>query len=345
MTNADAPAYAAGTGDPDVRTFGHLPESEYTAGSVRAMIHEVVEPSLAEGSLAVLSLTDAESDRFVGSMVIFDVSDDSAEVGFWLTPDGRGSGHASRGLALAASFAQASGLCTLTARTVTSNHASQRCLLKAGFVETERRTDVTPSGRRDDLVHYRKRLYPDPQWPLPTDRLQLRPHLDDDAGWLHELHSRPDVARYLLDEPWSPDDAHRKVTERATKTGLGTESGALSVVIENEGSPIGDVSLWLTDREHGQAEIGWVLHPDYGRQGFASEAVNAILALGFDHYRLHRISAQMDDRNSASAALARRVGMRFEAHHLDNWYSKGEWTNTLVYALLAAEPAVPPAGA
>lgn len=95
--------------------------------------------------------------------------------------------------------------------------------------------------------------------------------------------------------------------------------------------------MWLTDHEHRQGEIGWVLDPAHGGQGFASEAVRAVLALGFNHYRLHRVTAQMDARNSASAALARRVGLRLEAHHVQDWFSKGEWTDTLIYARLASE--------
>ena len=45
----------------------------------------------------------------------------------------------------------------------------------------------------------------------------------------------------------------------------------------------------------------------------------------------------MDARNSASAALARRVGFRLEAHHVQDWFSKGEWTDTLIFARLASE--------
>lgn len=72
-------------------------------------------------------------------------------------------------------------------------------------------------------------------------------------------------------------------------------------------------------------------------QGFASEAVQALLTLGFRHYRSHRITAQMDARNNASAALANRVGMRLEAHHLQDWFSKDVWTDTLVYARLSTD--------
>ena len=337
LSELDADAYAAGTKDEAVRRFGHLPESDYTPESVRRMIRDEVAEGLSSGTLAVLALADAETDRFVGSLVLFDVSTNSAEVGFWMHPDARGAGHARRGLELASRFARNSGLRTLTARTLLENKASQRCLTNAGFHEVERAIGTTPAGQREELFHYRRDLKPTAQWSLATERLRLRPHNADDAEWLHELYSRPDVARYLLDEPWTAEVTHDKLTERLAKTDIDGETGALALVIEHDGVPIGDVALWLTDHEHRQGEIGWVLDPAHGGQGFASEAVRAVLALGFDHYRLHRITAQMDARNSASAALARRVGLRLEAHHVQDWFSKGEWTDTLIFARLASE--------
>lgn len=301
------------------------------------MIRDEVAEGLSSGTLAVLALADAETDRFVGSLVLFDVSSEAAEVGFWIHPDARGAGHARRGLELASRFARNSGLRTLTARTLLENKASQRCLTNAGFHKVERAVGTTPAGLREELFHYRRDLKPTAQWPLATERLRLRPHNADDVEWLHELYSRPDVARYLLDEPWTAEVTHDKLTKRLAKTDIDGETGALALVIEHDGVPIGDVALWLTDHEHRQSEIGWVLDPAHGGQGFASEAVRAVLALGFDHYRLHRITAQMDARNSASAALARRVGLRLEAHHVQDWFSKGEWTDTLIYARLASE--------
>ena len=337
LSELDADAYAAGTKDETVRRFGHLPESDYTPESVRRMIRDEVAEGLSSGTLAVLALADAETDRFVGSLVLFDVSSEAAEVGFWIHPDARGAGHARRGLELASRFARNSGLRTLTARTLPENKASQRCLTNAGFREVERAVGTTPAGQCEELFHYRRDLKPTVQWPLATERLRLRPHNADDAEWLHELYSQPDVARYLLDEPWTAEVTHDKLTERLAKTDIDGETGALALVIEHDGVPIGDVALWLTDHEHRQGEIGWVLNPAHGGQGFASEAVRAVLALGFDHYKLHRVTAQMDARNSASAALARRVGFRLEAHHVQDWFSKGEWTDTLIFARLASE--------
>ena len=79
-----------------------------------------------------------------------------------------------------------------------------------------------------------------------------------DVAWLHELYSRPDVARYLLDEPWTVEVTRDKLTERQSKTDLDGETAALALVIEYDGTPIGDVALWLTDKDHRQGEIGWV---------------------------------------------------------------------------------------
>lgn len=174
--------------------------------------------------------------------------------------------------------------------------------------------------------------------PLTTARLTLRAHQPSDTDWLQRVYSQPEVARYLLDDPWTSEDAATKVAERLPRTDLGGVSGALALVIEHEGRPVGDVALWFTDRERRIAEIGWVLDPAYAGQGFAREAVARLLQVAFETYRVHRVSAQMDARNTASARLATAVGMTHEAHLRQDWWSKGEWTDTIIYGTLASDP-------
>ena len=70
LSELDADAYAAGTKDEAVRRFGHLPESECAPESVRRMIRDEVAKGLSSGTLAVLALADAETDRFAGSLVL-----------------------------------------------------------------------------------------------------------------------------------------------------------------------------------------------------------------------------------------------------------------------------------
>ena len=84
-----------------------------------------------------------------------------------------------------------------------------------------------------------------------------------------------------------------------------------------------------------QGEIGWVFDPDHGGQGYATEATSEVVRIAFDELGLHRVWAQLDPRNTASAALAVRLGMRQEAHLREESWFKGEWGDLAIYALLS----------
>jgi RimJ/RimL family protein N-acetyltransferase len=103
------------------------------------------------------------------------------------------------------------------------------------------------------------------------------------------------------------------------------------------GLVIGDVVLMWRSREHATAEIGYVFHPDHRGQGFATEAVGALLDIAFVTYRLHRVTARIDARNLASLRLAERVGMRQEAHLVENEWFKGAWSDEIDFAMLQRE--------
>lgn len=62
-----------------------------------------------------------------------------------------------------------------------------------------------------------------------------------------------------------------------------------------------------------------------------------MLRLGFDGLNLHRITGRLDARNTASARVLEKLGMRREAHLIDNEHVKGEWASELIYAMLARE--------
>lgn len=76
MRPEDAAAYAAGTDDPMVRQFAHLPEPKYTEESVRTLIQGTIQEGLDRGDLAMLTIADPTNDDFAGSLVLFDVEGD-----------------------------------------------------------------------------------------------------------------------------------------------------------------------------------------------------------------------------------------------------------------------------
>ena len=178
-----------------------------------------------------------------------------------------------------------------------------------------------------------------PTYPLTTERLLLRPFVDDDLDALHEVESREDVTRYLYWGPRSRDEVREALERRKRMTAFEQEGDAvrLAVVLPSTGTLVGDVSLQWTSSEHRQGEIGFIFHPDHQGRGYAREASTVLLRVGFEELGLHRIIGRCDGRNESSARLMERLGMRREAHFRENEFVKGGWTDELVYAMLASE--------
>ncbi|WP_327077474.1 GNAT family N-acetyltransferase [Janibacter sp. Soil728] len=180
-------------------------------------------------------------------------------------------------------------------------------------------------------------MHADTFLPIRTERLTLRAHSEDDLESLLEYESLPEVARYLPFHPWTRETGREHLAKRLLRLGLDTPARSLGLVVEREGRVIGDVVLWVTDETGAKGEMGWAFRPDVAGQGFATEAAAAVLEIGFARYGMHRIIAQMDARNTASARVAERLGMQLEATPRLDYWSKGEWTDSLVYAALASD--------
>src|SRR5580765_1306163 len=77
-----------------------------------------------------------------------------------------------------------------------------------------------------------------------------------------------------------------------------------------EGEVVGGAELRL--RRSSTAEIAYAVHPRLWGQGIATAAARELLRLGFDEHGRHRIFGTCDPRNLASAAVLRKIGMRYE---------------------------------
>ncbi|MFI1156243.1 GNAT family N-acetyltransferase [Streptomyces sioyaensis] len=178
-----------------------------------------------------------------------------------------------------------------------------------------------------------------PDYPIRTERLDLRPVSQDDFEAIHAYRHRPEVSRYLYSDPFDEAASRDFVASRSTRTTL-RESGdvlQLAVVVRDSGTLVGDVTFVWKSSAHRQGRIGYVFHPDHAGHGYATEASRALLKLGFEELQLHRIQAELDGRNTASARLLERLGMRREGHLRENEFLDGEWADEVIYAMLARE--------
>jgi RimJ/RimL family protein N-acetyltransferase len=173
--------------------------------------------------------------------------------------------------------------------------------------------------------------------PRRTERLVLRSLRETDSADLLAYRGRPDVCRYLMNEPHDRAGIEAFIAERAPRTSFVEDRDAVLLGVELAGRVIGDVSLTTAKVVDRQGEIGWVFHPDHQGHGYATEAARALLDLAFDEVGLHRVCAQLDPSNTASEQLCVRLGMRQEAHLREESWFNGEWGDLLVYAVLDRE--------
>ncbi|KAA2261248.1 GNAT family N-acetyltransferase [Solihabitans fulvus] len=178
-----------------------------------------------------------------------------------------------------------------------------------------------------------------PEYPITTTRLLLRPFTADDLPGLHDIYSRPDVVRYLYTEPHTIDQTRELLAAWYDSTRLAAQGDTLrcAVLRRDTGRLIGEVMLRWVSAEHQQGEIGFVFHPDHHGMGFAAEASRELLRIAFAELGLHRVVGRCDARNTASSGLLERLGMRREALLVENEFVKGEWCDELNLAILARE--------
>ena len=168
-----------------------------------------------------------------------------------------------------------------------------------------------------------------------TERLELRVHAVEDVDDMLQFRSDPEVVRYI---PW-PVSTREQVLE-ALKPRLiaGTVQRVgdwliLAIVFRETGQVIGEVLLKNNGSD--EAELGFALHAKFHGLGLAREATEAMLELGVRELGLRRFTAQLDERNTASARLLERLG--FTLHRRFEEEFKGEQCWALEYELLTSK--------
>jgi RimJ/RimL family protein N-acetyltransferase len=177
-----------------------------------------------------------------------------------------------------------------------------------------------------------------PNLPLHTSRLSLRPFRPGDFEAYAGYHARPDVYRYLYSAPPGEEEL-RSQFETARKDDLSQAGDTLRLAVERKSDValLGEVLLKIADTAALQGEIGYIFDPRHAGAGYATEATGAMLAAGFRDIGFHRIFARIDTQNQPSVRLAERLGLRREAHFVENDRFEGRWGDEFVYAMLARE--------
>jgi [ribosomal protein S5]-alanine N-acetyltransferase len=169
---------------------------------------------------------------------------------------------------------------------------------------------------------------------LPAVRFQLEPLAEHHAAAMFEGLSDPIAYRYIPQEPPSNVEelaARYKWLERR-RSPDGNEAWLNWPLIDAAGKAHGYVQATV-DLISKEAAIAYFIFPSSQRQGYAKEALRALLPALRDAYGIARFNVEIDTRNVASIRLVESLGFELVRQVKNADEFKGTVSDEVHYAL------------
>lgn len=172
---------------------------------------------------------------------------------------------------------------------------------------------------------------------LETERLILRCPTLSDLDAFYYLRSSPVEMTYIDRDPDPSKDVSLEKLKEVIEAIQNNKAIMWAITRKPDDVYIGSIGYWRIQAENHRAEIGYVLHHDYWKQGLMQEAMQAVLNYGFSQMHLHSIVADINPANLSSIRLVERLGFQREAYFRDNWYYNGKYLDSAIYCLLESD--------
>lgn len=172
---------------------------------------------------------------------------------------------------------------------------------------------------------------------IETDRLYLRRFTMKDSGRVTYLCNDKEVLENLLMLPYPYTEAHAKEwisyhNENFIKDRL----YEFAVVLKEEDRIIGCISLSNISRNlHG--EIGYWFGKEYWGEGYATEALKALIDYAFHVKGYHKVFAEHFLENPRSGKVMVKAGMEFEGIRKDHILKDGVFHTVVMYGIVNNE--------
>ena len=161
-----------------------------------------------------------------------------------------------------------------------------------------------------------RRIHNIPWEILETERLRIRETVESDVDEFVKIYSNPEVTRYTENLYGNPEEEREYVT-MYRKTVYATGGyGIWTVIRKSDGRIIGRAGL-TARAGFDNYEIGFVFGADYWHQGYAVEAVSAVMDFARDN-GLGVINALVMPENVQSIKLLSKLGFCFDSKLLLN---------------------------
>jgi RimJ/RimL family protein N-acetyltransferase len=174
--------------------------------------------------------------------------------------------------------------------------------------------------------------------PFKTSRLLLRRLIPMDLNDLLEMVSDEDLMRYLDWYPQNEEEVQGWLeSDQKTRLFQRGHNFCLALELLEQPKVIGYVTLAYLEGENDEMCLNVMVNRNYQRRGFGTEAVRGAMDFIFVGLNVRRLCVWCDCRNFAGVRLLEKSGLRREGQFIKCKLMKGEWVDTVQYALLQEE--------
>ena len=189
------------------------------------------------------------------------------------------------------------------------------------------------------MAFFRTLNFSDPTPSVAGDGVLLRtPQLTDFNEWA-ELREKSRDFLTPWEPTWPADDLTRSAFRRRIRRyaeDLRTDQGyAFLIFRSTDNAMVGGLTLANIRRGVAQAaSLGYWMGQPFGRQGYMTAAVRALIPFAFATLRLHRLEAACIPTNAGSIRLLENTGFVREGYARDYLCINGVWQDHLLYGRL-----------
>ena len=174
---------------------------------------------------------------------------------------------------------------------------------------------------------------------VETERLSLRPPIHADFRAWTSLRRVSEPFLRPWEPVWSPDHLGRKsFTNRVYWAARSIRAGSavpLFMFRRDDDSLVGAITLDNIRRGPAQSgTLGYWIGEPFARQGYMSEAIDAVTHFAFRDQDLSRLEAACLPENAASRGLLEACGFKYEGVAQSYLQIDGRWRNHVLYANL-----------
>jgi ribosomal-protein-alanine N-acetyltransferase len=168
---------------------------------------------------------------------------------------------------------------------------------------------------------------------LRTARLVLRQITEADGEGLFAIFGSAEVTEFYLWEAFT--DVAQGHELAASSAALFASREAIRWGLTLPGVPhiIGTCGYGRWSQENQYSVLGYDLARPYWGKGLMSEAVAAVLGVGFEQMNLHRVEATVMTGNTASEAVLTRAGFQREGLLRDRVLKAGQFRGVSMFGL------------